>query len=66
MTLEALDRTGLTIGLADPMIAAITLLRDLDRVTGNIRHYQRIQEIGHPLRLVNWRGEADPEESASP
>jgi tRNA(fMet)-specific endonuclease VapC len=27
----------------------------LELVTGNTAHYQRIQQLGYPLTLVNWR-----------
>jgi len=50
-----LDRTGQTIGKADPMIAAIALHHGLELVTGNTSHYQRIQQLGYPLMLTNWR-----------
>ncbi len=50
-----LDRTGQPIGKADPMIAAIALAHGLDLVTGNTTHYQRVQQLGYPLTLVNWR-----------
>jgi tRNA(fMet)-specific endonuclease VapC len=50
-----LERTGQPIGLADPMIAAIALVHGLELVTGNSAHYQRIQNLGYPLILVNWR-----------
>jgi tRNA(fMet)-specific endonuclease VapC len=50
-----LERTGQPIGLADPMIAAIALTNSLELVTGNTTHYQRIQQLGYPLTLVNWR-----------
>ena len=50
-----LERVGQPIGRADPMIAAIALQNGLELVTGNTAHYQRIQQIGHPLVLVNWR-----------
>ena len=40
---------------ADPMIAAIALVHGLDLVTGNTAHYQRIQQLGYQLVLVNWR-----------
>jgi len=50
-----LERTGQPIGLADPMIAAIALVHGLELVTGNTAHYQRIQQLGYPLTLVNWR-----------
>jgi tRNA(fMet)-specific endonuclease VapC len=50
-----LERTGQPIGLADPMIAAVALTHGLELATGNTSHYQRIQQLGHPLVLVNWR-----------
>jgi tRNA(fMet)-specific endonuclease VapC len=50
-----LERTGQTIGMADPMIAAMALVHGLELVTGNTNHFQRIQQLGHPLKLVNWR-----------
>jgi tRNA(fMet)-specific endonuclease VapC len=50
-----LQRTGQPIGLADPMIAAIALTHSLELATGNTAHYQRIQQLGYPLTLVNWR-----------
>src|SRR5207248_1606938 len=50
-----LERTGQPIGMADPMIAAIAIDQGLELVTGNTTHYQRIQQLGYPLTLVNWR-----------
>jgi tRNA(fMet)-specific endonuclease VapC len=50
-----LDRTGQVIGLADPMIAAVALQNGLELVTGNTTHFQRIQHLGYPLWLANWR-----------
>ena len=50
-----LDRTGQTIGKSDPMIAGVALQHGLELVTGNTAHYQRIQQLGYPLILVNWR-----------
>jgi tRNA(fMet)-specific endonuclease VapC len=50
-----LDRSGQTIGKADPMIAAVALRHGLELVTGNTAHYQRIQQLGYPLTLLNWR-----------
>ena len=50
-----LDRIGQPIGRADPMIAAIALQHGLELVTGNTAHYQRIQQLGYPLTLINWR-----------
>jgi len=50
-----LERVGLTIGIADPMIAAIALTNGLELVTGNIAHFRRIQQLGYPLTLRSWR-----------
>jgi tRNA(fMet)-specific endonuclease VapC len=50
-----LDRIGQPIGRADPMIAALALAHGLDLVTGNTAHYQRIQQLGYSLNVVNWR-----------
>jgi tRNA(fMet)-specific endonuclease VapC len=50
-----LDRVGRPIGRCDPMIAAISLTHGLELVTGNTTHYQRIQQLGYPLTLSNWR-----------
>lgn len=50
-----LDRIGQVIGKADPMIAAIALGHGLELVAGNTAHYQRIQNLGYPLTLINWR-----------
>ena len=50
-----LERTGQTIGRADPMIAAIALENNLVLITGNWRHYERIQDLGYPLKLDNWK-----------
>jgi tRNA(fMet)-specific endonuclease VapC len=50
-----LDRTGQTIGMADPIIAAVAVVHNLELVTGNAAHFQRIVLLGDPLILVNWR-----------
>jgi tRNA(fMet)-specific endonuclease VapC len=50
-----LERGGRPIGRADPMIAAIALANGLELVTGNTGHYQRIQQLGYPLVLHDWR-----------
>ena len=44
-----------SIGRADPMIAATAIIQGLELVTGNTAHYQRIQQLGYPLTLANWR-----------
>jgi tRNA(fMet)-specific endonuclease VapC len=50
-----LERMGQSIGVADPMIAAIAIQHGLELVTGNTIHFQRIQQLGYPLILANWR-----------
>ncbi len=50
-----LERTGQTIGRADPMIAGVALRHALTLVTGNTEHYQRIAVLGFPLKMSNWR-----------
>ena len=50
-----LERSGQPIGAADPMIAAIALTHGLTLVTGNTAHFQRIQALGYPLKLEDWR-----------
>lgn len=50
-----LERTGQTIGRADPIIAAIAVERNLVLCTGNEKHYSRIQQLGYPLLLTNWK-----------
>ncbi len=50
-----LERVGRPIGVADPMIAAIAIEHGLELATGNVAHFQRVQQLGYPLTLVNWR-----------
>jgi tRNA(fMet)-specific endonuclease VapC len=52
-----LERAGQPVGRADPMIAASAIAYGLTLVTGNMSHYQRIQSLGYPLKLDNWRQE---------
>lgn len=50
-----LERIGHPIGRADPMIAAIAMHNNMTLISGNIKHYQQIQELGYSLKLNNWR-----------
>lgn len=50
-----LDAKGIPIGRSDPMIAAIAITNNLTLITGNTKHYQRIVDLGYPLKLENWR-----------
>lgn len=50
-----LEKTGKPIGCADPMIGAIALENDLVLTTGNLQHYEYIQDLGYPLKLDNWK-----------
>ncbi|MCU0657685.1 MAG: PIN domain-containing protein [Polyangiaceae bacterium] len=57
-----LERTGRTIGRADPMIASVAIVRSVVLVTGNTAHYQNIIDLGYELELENWRVPASPDE----
>lgn len=50
-----LTRTGQGIGELDPFIAAVAIANGIPLVTGNLRHYERIQALGFPLQLESWR-----------
>lgn len=50
-----LERTGQTIGWADPIIAATAIHHRLTLVTGNTDHFRRTQALGYDLALDNWR-----------
>jgi tRNA(fMet)-specific endonuclease VapC len=50
-----LERIGQPIGVADTMIAALTIDNGLELATGNTSDFQRVQQLGYPLTLVNWR-----------
>ena len=50
-----LERIGQAIGVADTMIAAIAIENGLELVTGNTSDFQRVQNLGYPLVLANWR-----------
>jgi tRNA(fMet)-specific endonuclease VapC len=51
----ALVRTGRPSGMADTMIAAVALTQGMELSTGNTAHFQRVQQLGYPLTLVNGR-----------
>jgi tRNA(fMet)-specific endonuclease VapC len=51
----ALERSGLPIGRMDPMIAGIALAHNLELVSGNVSHYERLSPLGFKLRITNWR-----------
>lgn len=53
-----LERKGSPIGRADPMIAATALQHRLTLVTANSAHFLRIQALGYPLDVSNWRDAA--------
>ena len=50
-----LERLGRPIGTADSLSAAIALRQQLELVPGNTAHFQRVQQIGYPRTLSNWR-----------
>ncbi len=49
-----LERLGIPIGTMDPFIAATSIVNELPLVTGNMRHFSRIVDLGYPLELLNW------------
>lgn len=51
----ALTRRGTPIGIADPLIAACALNRNLPLATGNLRHFGFVRDSGYTLRLEDWR-----------
>jgi tRNA(fMet)-specific endonuclease VapC len=53
-----LSRTGHTIDVGDAQNAAIALRHRLCVATGNVRHYARVQGLGYPLIIQNWRDPA--------
>lgn len=51
----SLSLAGTKIGVADTFIAATAISRGLTLVNANTRHFERIQAVGFPLNLENWR-----------
>ena len=49
-------KSGQPIRSADPMIAETAIEHNLDLVTGNVKHFERIAALGYPLRLENAAG----------
>ena len=52
---ENLESGRSRIGVADTAIAAMALQQDLAVVTSNLKHYQRVVDLGYPLVIENWR-----------
>jgi tRNA(fMet)-specific endonuclease VapC len=50
-----LEKTGQSIGRADPFIGGIAITNNLTLVTGNTKHFERIVALGFPLSLDDWR-----------
>lgn len=50
-----LERLGRGIDVGDAQNAAIALCHRVGVATGNVRHYSRVQELGYPLVVQNWR-----------
>jgi tRNA(fMet)-specific endonuclease VapC len=50
-----LEKSGQTIGRADPLIAGIALHHRLTLITGNAKHFERIIALGFPLAIRDWR-----------
>jgi predicted nucleic acid-binding protein len=43
------------IGIPDTQIAAVAITHGLTLVTANVKHFQRVIDLGYPLTLENWR-----------
>jgi len=50
-----LDRRGTKIDLGDALIAGIALNHRLRVATGNTEHFSRVQGLGYPLGIEDWR-----------
>lgn len=61
-----LDRAGLPIGRIDPLIAAAAIRHDLTLATGNVRHFERVRQLGYPLKLEDWRQSISAPENGNP
>ncbi len=53
----ALLKAGQQIGINDVLIAATAMHHGLAVATGNLKHYDRIDKAGYPLKLENWRSQ---------
>lgn len=52
-----LEKARLRIGIPDTGIAATAIREGLVLVTSNIKHFQRVIDLGYPLTIANWREE---------
>jgi predicted nucleic acid-binding protein len=52
---QAIKAAVLSGEFASEEEAAVAIQYGLELVTGNTSHYQRIQQLGYSLTLVNWR-----------
>jgi len=50
-----LYRLGRPIERADTMIAATAIKHGLELVIGNTAHHHRVQQLGDPQTITNWR-----------
>lgn len=50
-----LERKGLPIGWGDVIIGATAITHDLVLVTGNMKHFGRLNQVGYAIQLMNWR-----------
>ncbi|MCX7925090.1 MAG: PIN domain-containing protein [Fimbriimonadales bacterium] len=53
--LARLESSGLTIGFADTIIAAVAVDQGRTLVSANEKHFRRIADLGYPLIVENWR-----------
>ncbi|MFM5888199.1 MAG: hypothetical protein ACKOQS_07900 [Dolichospermum sp.] len=52
---QALHDLTLYLIKAENAVASIAIQNNLILVTGNTKHYQKIQALGYPLVIDNWR-----------
>jgi tRNA(fMet)-specific endonuclease VapC len=55
-----LQRNGSTIELADILIAAIAVANQRTLITGNLRHFEAIRDLGFTLELEDWKASPKP------
>jgi len=49
-----LHRIGQPIGRSDPFIAAIAIHENIPLITGNTKHFERIQALGYSIQVESW------------
>jgi tRNA(fMet)-specific endonuclease VapC len=50
-----LERKRQRIGVTDTGLAATAIQHGLILITANFKHFERVADLGYPLRIENWR-----------